>query len=190
MNLMSQISLISWICFAIALFIAVMNGLTLWHNSKNNGSSSFVLLVGFIFFYFGTLGWDEPIYFWLLALLDIGTITGLLFLPYLIQQMFSQSIFTHFATYKNTQQLIKLYKTKNSQTFSWRYIAEIPYDNINNKPRPSGCGGDWKIKDDKLILAHGNEIIAIGKLVDNVLMFGEDIDLYYELLRNAQFIKK
>lgn len=190
MNLISQISLISWICFAIAMFIAVMNGLTLWHNSKHNSSSSFVHLVGFIFFYFGTLGWDEPMYFWLLALLDIGTITGLLSLPYLIREIFSQSIFTHFATYKNPQQHIKLYKTKNSQTFSWLYTAKIPLDYHKDKPRPCGCGGDWQLQGNQLTLIHGNKIMAIGKLVGNTLLFDNQIEEYFFLLKNTQLTKK
>lgn len=116
---------ISWGLLGFSAFFAAMNSLGFWHNIRHNGSVSYAPLIGFIFFFFGTLGWDEPIYFWLLALLDVGTITVFLGLPFLIKELFSQSIFTHFATYKNQQQIITLYKTKNSRlAISWKNTNE------------------------------------------------------------------
>lgn len=181
---------ISWGLLGFSAFFAVMNGMGFWQNIRYGKSISYVPFAGFIFFFFGTLGWDEPIYFWLLALLDIGTITGFLGLPFLIKELFSQSIFTHFATFQNKRQIIKLYKTKHLQTFSWRYTAKIPLDYSRDKPRPCGCGGDWQIQGNQLTLTHGNEVIAVGELVDDQLIFNDKIDLYYELLQNAQLTKK
>lgn len=64
----------SWVCFAIAFFIALGNVVSFYGILQKGGSTSFIPLVSLVFFILGTMGWDEPLYFWLFALLDIGTL--------------------------------------------------------------------------------------------------------------------
>lgn len=61
--------------------------------------------------------------------------------------------------------------------------------NQNSEPIACGCGGDWQIEEEKLILMHGNQVLAIGKLADKTLSFDNQVEEHFFLLRNAQLAK-
>lgn len=190
MPFISQIPIYSWCFLAIAGFIAVMNFIALVYNSIYQGSTSFVLLVGFFFFILSTLGWNEPIYFWLLALLDIGTILGLYILPQLIIEILSQSIFTRYAIYANHEQQLTLYKTKQSQTFQWQWVADVPLDKQNEQNFLAGLGGDWETVNNQLYLKAYETTLATATITENKLKFNKIKSADYHSLENAVLWQK
>lgn len=171
----------AYICLALFAVLAFCNAQISYHIWRYGKHASHVSLVGIILFFFGTLGWREPIWFWLLLLLDTGTLVFLVSLPVIMSDIFSQSIFTKYSIYQNANQKLTLYKTKNRQTFRWEWLGKTP-NQPNQLPFLAGFGGDWQQQNDKFIFSTGEQQL-IATLKNNQLCFTKiAVDNYYHRL--------
>lgn len=161
------------IFFIPFVLVALANLWVLTGYITQKGRSSFVPLVGVIFFVFGTLGLKDDYsgWIWLLVFLDIGTIVTLVGLPFIFKDFFINSLFCRYRVYQNDSQILTLYKFKNHQTFNWQYTQDV-----SDKPLPilTGFGGNWQMVGNELRLMSGdNQITAVAIIDDNEIVFGD-----------------
>lgn len=176
-----NIPLFSWIMFALAGLMALLNGLSLFAACRAGRGTSLVPLVGFIFFAAAMLYWGgAPWYFWLFGLLDLGTPAGLVGLPYLLAAVWRTSLFARCAVYRNREQRLTLYQTRGSRTFWWEYLGSSSTFGL------VGFGGEWCVQAGKLCLnPDGPHPIVCTVGSDGSLRFPDGLPEYYTLLNGV-----
>ena len=109
-------------------------------------------LVGPILLFLGSIKWAEPWYYWLLILLDPGSITTLLDLPAILKLIWDGSFVNRTATYRSPQHTLRLYR---NGSFELEYEPSKAELAACTGETDCGCSGDWRREADKLHLFHG-----------------------------------
>ena len=110
-------------------------------------------LVGPILLFLGSIKWAEPWYYWLLLLLDPGSITTLLDLPAIIKLIWDGSFVNRTATYRSPQHTLRLYRNGSFELEYEPGKAELA---ACEGEIDCGCNGNWRREADKLHLFHGS----------------------------------
>ncbi|AZR59483.1 hypothetical protein [Eikenella corrodens] len=115
-------------------------------------------MVGPILLFLGSIKWAEPWYYWLLLLLDPGSITTLLDLPAILKLIWDGSFVNRTATYRSPQHTLRLYR---NGSFELEYEPSKAELAACTGEIDCGCSGDWRREADKLYLFHGGASLSL-----------------------------